>query len=123
MKIDVQGRSAYAYTGGKPWSDAGPCVVFIHGALNDHSVWTLLARWYAHHGLRVLAVDLPGHGRSEGPPLASVEALAGWVIALLEAANVASAHLVGHSMGSLIALEAASRAPERAAALVMVGTA
>jgi len=86
-------------------------------------VWTLLARWYAHHGLRVLAVDLPGHGRSEGPPLASVEALAGWVIALLEAANVASAHLVGHSMGSLIALEAASRAPGRAAALVMVGTA
>ncbi len=123
MKFEVQGRSAYAYTGVKPWIDAGPCVVFIHGALNDHSVWTLLARWYAHHGYRVLAVDLPGHGRSEGPPLASVEALADWVLALLDAASVASAHLVGHSMGSLIALEAASRAPERAAALVMVGTA
>jgi pimeloyl-ACP methyl ester carboxylesterase len=123
MKLVVQGRSAYAYTGGKPWSGAGPCVAFIHGALNDHSVWTLLARWYAHHGYRVLAVDLPGHGRSDGPPLASVEALADWVLALLQAANVASAYLVGHSMGSLIALEAASRAPERAAALVMVGTA
>ena len=123
MKFDVQGRSAYAYTGGKAWSDEGPCVVFIHGALNDHSVWTLLARWYAHHGYRVLAVDQPGHGRSEGPPPASVEALADWVLALLEAASVASAHLVGHSMGSLIALEAASRAPERVAGLVMVGTA
>jgi pimeloyl-ACP methyl ester carboxylesterase len=123
MKLVVQGRSAYAYTGGKAWSDTGPCVVFIHGALNDHSVWTLLARWYAHHGYRVLAVDQPGHGRSEGPPLASVEALADWVLALLEAANVASAHLVGHSMGSLIALEAASRAPGRTAGLVMVGTA
>ena len=113
MKFDVQGRTAYAYTGGKPWADGERCVVFIHGALNDHSVWTLLARWYAHHGYRVLAVDQPGHGRSDGPPLASVEALADWVLALLDAAGVPSAHLVGHSMGSLIALEAASRAPGR----------
>jgi len=123
MKLQVQGRAAYAYTGGKPFADAGPCAVFIHGALNDHSVWTLLARWYAHHGHRVLAVDQPGHGRSEGPPLASVEALADWVLALLDAAGVAGAHLVGHSMGSLIALEAAARAPARAASLVMLGTA
>ena len=123
MKLDVQGRAAYAYTGGKPWADGGRCVVFIHGALNDHSVWTLLARWYAHHGYRVLALDHPGHGRSDGPPLASVEALADWVLALMDAAGVAGAHLVGHSMGSLVALEAAARAPGRVAGLAMVGTA
>ena len=123
MMFEVHGRNAYAYTGGKPWADGDPCVVFIHGALNDHSVWTLLARWYAHHGYRALAVDQPGHGRSDGPPLASVEALADWLLALLDAAGVRSAHLVGHSMGSLIALEAASRAPVRADGLVMLGTA
>lgn len=123
MRVEVQGRGAYAYTGGKPFAADGPCVVFIHGALNDHSVWTLLARWVAHHGHRVLAVDLPGHGRSEGPPLSSVEALADWVLALQEAAGVERAHLVGHSMGSLVALEAAARAPARASSLVMVGTA
>ena len=123
MKVEVQGREAYAYTGGKPFAADGPCVVFIHGALNDHSVWTLLARWVAHHGHRVLAVDLPGHGRSEGPPLSSVEALADWLLALQEAAGVERAHLVGHSMGSLVALEAAARAPARASSLVMVGTA
>ncbi len=123
MKLQVQGRAAYAYTGGKPFAGDGPCVVFIHGALNDHSVWTLLARWFAHHGTRVLAVDLPGHGRSAGPALPSVEALADWLLALLDAAGVPDAHLVGHSMGSLIALEAAARAPARAKGLVMVGTA
>ena len=123
MKLQVQGRVAYAYTGGKTFASDGPCVVFVHGALNDHSVWTLLARWYAHHGARVLAVDLPGHGRSAGPALPSVEALADWLLALLDAASVPAAHLVGHSMGSLIALEAASRAPARAAGLVMIGTA
>jgi pimeloyl-ACP methyl ester carboxylesterase len=123
MKLQVQGRDAYAYTGGKPFDPALPCVVFIHGALHDHSVWTLLARWFAHHGHAVLAVDLPGHVRSDGPPLADVESFADWVLALLDAAGVREASLVGHSMGSLIALEAAARAPERVRKIAMVGTA
>lgn len=114
---------AYAYTGGRAFDAALPCVVFVHGALNDHSVWTLLARWFAHHGHSVLAVDLPGHGRSAGAPLASIEALADWLLALLAAVGVQRAAFVGHSMGSLIALEAAVRAAERASALVMIGTA
>ena len=123
MELNVQGRRAYAYTGGKPFDAALPCIVFIHGALNDHSVWTLLARWFAHHGHAVLAVDQPGHQRSAGPVLPDVEALTDWTLALLDAAGVARAALVGHSMGSLIALEAAARAPTRVTHLAMLGTA
>jgi pimeloyl-ACP methyl ester carboxylesterase len=119
MKFLIDSHEAYAYTGGKAFDPTLPCVVFIHGALNDHSVWTLLARWCAHHGYAVLAPDLPGHGRSAGAPLTSVEAIAAWLHRLLDAAGVAKAALVGHSMGSLIALEAA----ERASTLVMIGTA
>ena len=114
---------AYAYTGGQPFDAQRPVVVFVHGALHDHSVWTLLARWCANHGFAVLAPDLPGHGQSTGAPLASVETLADWLLALLDAAGARSASFVGHSMGSLIALEAAGRAPERAEHLVMIGTA
>lgn len=114
MLIDVAGRRAYAYTGGKRFDASLPVVVFIHGAQLDHSVWILQSRYFAHHGYAVLAVDLPGHGRSEGPALASVEEMADWTLALLAAAGTGSATLhatiVGHSMGSLIALEAASRA-------------
>lgn len=126
MKLDVNGQAAHVYTGGKPFDAALPCVVFIHGALHDHSVWTLLSRWCAHHGHGVLAVDLPGHGQSAGPVLASVEATADWLLALLAAAGVKNdgqVTLVGHSMGSLIALEAAARAPALVGRLVMVGTA
>ena len=123
MDLIVNGQRAYAYTGGKAFDPALPCMVFIHGALNDHSVWTLLARWFANHGHSVLAVDLPGHMRSTGQPLHSVEALAEWTLALMDAAHVQRASLVGHSMGSLIALQAASIAPERVSALTMVGTA
>jgi pimeloyl-ACP methyl ester carboxylesterase len=123
MKLQVNGREAYAYTGGKPLDPKLPCVVFIHGACNDHSVWTLLARWFAHHGYGVLAVDLPGHMRSAGPLLPDVPAFADWVLALMDAAGIRQAALVGHSMGSLITLEAAGRAPQRVSRLVLIGTA
>ena len=120
--FQVNDRDAYAYGGGKAFDSALPTVVFIHGAQNDHSVWGLQSRWFAHHGYGVLALDLPGHGRSAGPALASVEAMADWLLALLDAAGVRRALLAGHSMGSLVALEASLRAPRRVRALAMLGT-
>jgi pimeloyl-ACP methyl ester carboxylesterase len=121
MKLVVQGREAYAYTGGKPFDASLPTLVFIHGAVNDHSVWTLLARFFAHHGHGVLAFNLPGHMRSDGPALQSVEAMADWVLAAMSAAGVERAALAGHSLGSLVALEAAARAPGRVTRLAMLG--
>jgi pimeloyl-ACP methyl ester carboxylesterase len=123
MYIQVNGAQTYCYTGGKPFDAAKPTVVFIHGVLNDHSVWTLQSRYLAHHGWNVLAVDLPGHCKSKGEAPASVEAAADFVAALLDAVSVQKAALVGHSWGSLIALEAAARLKERVSHLVLVGTA
>ena len=123
MKLNVNGHSTYCYTGGKSFDAAQPTVIFIHGVLNDHSVWILQTRSLAHHGWNVLAVDLPGHCRSEGPPCASVEDAARFVIALMDAAGLDKAALVGHSLGSLIALEATACAPSRVSHLVLVGTA
>jgi len=121
MLLTVQGAPAYCYTGGKPFDPLLPTVVFIHGAQNDHSVWALQSRYLAHHGFGVLALDLPGHGRSKGEAKRSVEDMAAWLLDLLDAAGAGSATLVGHSMGSLIALEAAHRAPQRVAKLALLG--
>jgi len=123
MIVDVHGKSVYAYTGGQPFDPARPVVVFLHGAEHDHSVWGLHARYFAHHGFSVLAVDLPGHVRSAGPALASIGALADWLAALLDAASAPRAAVVGHSMGSLIALEFAARHPARAARIALMATA
>ncbi len=123
MRLSVHGHDAYAYTGGKPFNPALPTVVFIHGAQHDHSVWILQSRYLAHHGYSVLALDLPGHVRSGGAPLTSVEDMAAWVIAALDAAGVKQAALVGHSMGSLVAIEAAATAPERVTRMALIGTA
>jgi pimeloyl-ACP methyl ester carboxylesterase len=123
MIFDVKGRPAYAYTGGKAFDASRPAAVFIHGAEHDHSVWALQTRYFAHHGFGVLALDLPGHGRSAGPALAGVASLADWLIDVLDAAKVEKAVLIGHSMGSLIALDAAARHPTRVAKLALVATA
>ena len=123
MYLTVHNAPTYCYTGGQPFDAAKPTVVFIHGVLNDHSVWILQSRYLAHHGFNVLAVDLPGHCRSQGDAPTSVEAAADFVGALLDAAGVQTAALVGHSFGSLVALEAAARLPERISQLVLVGTA
>ncbi|MGA2550438.1 MAG: alpha/beta hydrolase [Burkholderiaceae bacterium] len=123
MEISILGKSTYAYTGGKPWRTGQPAALFIHGAQHDHSVWTLQSRYLAHHGMSVLAVDLPGHGRSSGEPLRSVEELAAWVIEILKTLEIEGAALIGHSMGSLIALEAAFQARERISKVALISTA
>jgi len=123
MQIAVNGNDTFVGTGGRAFDPAQPAMVFLHGAGMDHSVWALLARSFAHHGFSVLAPDLPGHGRSTGAPLTSIAALALWTAALIDAAGLTSARLVGHSMGSLIALETAARHPAKVSALALIATA
>ena len=123
MELIVNGAKTYCYTGGKALDATQPTVVMIHGVLNDHSVWILQSRYLAHHGWNVLAVDLPGHCRSGGEAPETVEQAADFIAALLDAAGVPRAALVGHSWGSLIALEAAARLQDRISHLVLVGTA
>ncbi len=105
MQLIVDGKETFVATGGRDFDPSLPTIVFLHGAGFDHSVWVLPARSFAHHGFGVLAPDLPGHGRSAGPPLTSVGALAEWTAALIDAAGASAARLIGHSMGSLIALK------------------
>ena len=123
MELRVNGHKTFCYTGGKTFDAARPTAVFLHGVLNDHSVWILQTRYMAHHGWNVLAPDLPGHGKSAGDPPASVEEASAFVLALMDAAGLDKAALIGHSFGSLIALETAARAPSRVSHLVLAGTA
>lgn len=123
MDLAVDGKKVFVSNGGKSFDPVHPTVVFLHGAGMDHTEWMLQARYFAHHGRGVLAVDMPGHGRSDGPALRTIPDLAVWVVRLLDAAKVERAALVGHSMGALIALETAAQAPSRVWALGLLGVA
>src|SRR5664279_5109388 len=123
MQLSVNGVDTFVATGGREFARSLPTVVLLHGAGFDHTSWALHSRWFAHHGFGVLAPDLPGHGRSSGAPLSTIAEMADWTAALLDAAGAANAWLVGHSMGSLIALETAARHPAKVSALGLIGTA
>lgn len=123
MIVSVNGRDAYAYTGGRELDPGKPTVAFVHGAALDHTVWTLPARHFARHGMNVVATDLPGHGLSAGSSCSSIGDYADWLDALLEALGIEACAVVGHSMGSLISLDAAARFPKRFRALVLIGVA
>jgi pimeloyl-ACP methyl ester carboxylesterase len=123
MQLSVNVTDTFVATGGRPFEPSLPAVVLLHGAGFDHSTWALHSRWFAHHGYSVLAPDLPGHGRSSGKPLTTIADMADWTAALLDAASARQARLVGHSMGSLIALETAARHPDKVSGLSLIGTA
>ena len=123
MEFTVGNRSTFAATGGRAFEVGRPTIVFVHGAGMDRTVWALQTRYFAHHGYNVVAVDLPGHGRTDGPALQSVDAMSEWLVAMLDALDIETAALVGHSLGSLVAFDAAARWPGRATALALIGTA
>jgi len=123
MRVRVGDYGVYAYTGSRLPDRTAPNIVFVHGSANDHSVFALQSRYFAYHGRNVYAVDLPGHGNSEGEPLRNVETLADWLIAFFNAAELKEVTLFGHSLGSLAVLEAAARHPERVSRLALLGTA
>ncbi len=123
MEFTVEDRAVFAATGGRPFDDKLPAVIFVHAAGLDHTVWALHTRYFAHHGRGVLALDLPGHGRSEGPLLDSIQAMAEWLIRFIEVTGVDDVALVGHSMGALAALECAGRLGPRLRALALLGVA
>ena len=122
MNLSINGAEVFVATGGRAFDPALPAVAMLHGAGFDHSTWALHSRWFAHNGYSVLAPDFPAHGRSQGAALTSIGAMADWLVALLDAAGAAKAMLVGHSMGSLVALDAAARHPDRVFGLGLIAT-
>lgn len=118
----ADGTPLYAHTGGVEFDAQRPVVVLVHGAGTDHTVWRGQTRYLAHHGFAVLAIDLPGHGRSGGVRGDTIETRGDAVVALLDALGVSTAALVGHSMGSLVGLDVAGRRPGRVWGLALLAT-
>lgn len=121
MRFQVDGGTAFASTGTGVHKQGNKSVVFVHGAGMDHSVWVMPARYFARNGLNVLAPDLPGHGRSDGPAMDSIVGMAGWVVRAMDAAGMESAAVAGHSMGALVAYALAAEFPQRCRSLALLG--
>lgn len=123
MHVDVGGCMTYIYTGSQPVMPGRRTLLFVHGAGMDHTVWIQQSRYFAHHAWNVLAPDLPGHGASGGDPLVTISDCADWCLGLMSSCGIETASLIGHSMGSLVVLEAAARHARHVDRLALIGTA
>ncbi|MDE0715229.1 MAG: alpha/beta hydrolase [Gammaproteobacteria bacterium] len=124
MKLSLEQQQYYAYTASREVDPALDTVIFVHGTAMDHSVWCHQSRFFAYHGYNALAIDLPGHGQSDGDSMDSIEGYARWLNELMGPWLGRRHHLIGHSMGSLICLEAAGDRHAKApplASLSLVG--
>ncbi|MFT7459245.1 MAG: pimeloyl-ACP methyl ester carboxylesterase [Planctomycetota bacterium] len=123
MQYEINGDIVYANTGGVEHKQKQRTIVFVHGAGLDHTTWVLFNRFFARSGFNTFAVDLPGHGMSKGDPLSSVEQMSQWLGTFLDKANIDTTGLIGHSLGSLVTIETASRMPDRINNVILLGTA
>jgi pimeloyl-ACP methyl ester carboxylesterase len=123
MDLSLDTGRVFLADQGRRFDPARPTLLFVHGAGMDHSVWPLQARHFTYRGWNALALDLPGHGRSEGALLTSIEAMADWLARLIDALGIERAALVGHSMGALVVLACAARTPGKIERIALLGAA
>ena len=121
MEIKVDQKNVHYSDGGRKKRRGEAAVILIHGAGMDRTVWQLQTRKIAFMGRQAIAVDLPGHGRSEGPPLQSITEMSHWIISFMDAMKLKKARLIGHSMGAFVALEAAAKYKTRVDRLCLMG--
>lgn len=123
MRVSVGGVDAFVHTGGEPLTGGNELVLLIHGAGNDHVIWRYATRRMAAGKIAVAAPDLPAHGNTSGPALESIEAMAEWCEELVDVLGFSSVIPVGHSMGSLVAMQLACRVPTRVDRVGLIATA
>lgn len=122
MYFDVKGKQAFSSTGGKPFDNSRPCVLFLAGSGLDHTFWGLHSRFFAFRKYSVLCPDVPGHSHSEGPPLQSIEEIGDWINDVVESLDANNISIVAHSQGVLNTLEFVSRHPARIRSVSLIAS-
>lgn len=123
MKFEVDGTVIHASTGGREFTSGQPNVIFVHGSGQSRLTWTQQVRLFAYGGFNVIAPDLPGHGLSQGEPISGIAEQGAWIVNMMDALEIDKAHLVGHSQGGIVVLEAAAQHPERTMSASFIATA
>ncbi len=119
----VDQRVAHYRTGGVPLKPGAPVVLLVHGAGMDGTIWSQQTRYLGMRSVNAVAVDLPGHGLSEGEAISSIAAMADWLVRFANSAGLEDIVVAGHSMGTFIALEMANRHPKLVRSVALLGTA
>jgi len=121
MIFDVDGRHVFASDGGREHQRGEKALVLVHGSGVNHTLWEQQNRFLADLGINVFAIDLPGHGRSQGPTLTGIGQMSDWLRAFLKSAGLTSATVLGHSLGALVAIHFAASHPQQCDGVIVAG--
>ncbi len=121
MIIDIDKTKIFVSDAGKSFDKNKHTIILIHGSGLSHIVWSLSVQYLSNQNYNVLALDLPGHGNSEGESLKSIEEIAEWVDKIVKKIKIENFSILGHSQGCLVALEYASKYPKKVKKLIFVG--
>ena len=121
MIFQINNKNIYASDSGQGIDDQKETIVFLHGSGLSHIVWSLTEQFFSNKSFNVLSIDLPGHGRSDGPCLESIEKIADWLEEVFNNLKLKDLILVGHSQGCLEILEYIYRYKDKIEKAVFVG--
>ena len=120
MILEVDNKKVFASDAGKTFESDKHTIILLHGSGLSHIVWSLTEQYLSNKGYNILAIDLPGHGNSEGPSLESIEEISEWLNKIINNISIKSLSILGHSQGCLEAIEYASRYPKNIKNLILV---
>ena len=117
--INVAGNRIY-FTTSRPDAQTGPSLICVHGSGGSHNHWPRIL--LACKDICVMAIDLPGHGKSPGKSRDTVEGYAAVLSEFVKSMGLDRVTLVGHSLGGAIAQVLALRRPDWLEGIILVGS-
>ena len=120
MITEIKKKKIFSTDVGHDYDAKKPTIVLLHGSGQSHIVWSLTDQFLADQGFNVFALDLPGHGNSEGPSLQSIEEMSQWLNEFVEHLDIKKLILAGHSQGCLIALEFVKLYPKKVEKIIFI---
>ena len=109
MDFEINKNKVFSMDTGETFDKNKKSIILLHGSGQSHVVWSLTTQFLSDHNYNVFAIDLPGHGNSEGECLQSIEAMADWLHSVTTKLGIDKVILIGHSQGCLVALEYANK--------------
>ncbi len=120
MIIEVENTKIFSSDVGQSFDENKQTVILLHGSGQSHVVWSLTDQYLTDLGYNVFAIDMPGHGNSEGKSLKTIEDLAEWLEKLINKIGIRDLILLGHSQGCLVALEYIYKYPKNVKKVIFV---
>ena len=120
MIFEVENKKVFSSDIGQTFDKKKHTIILLHGSGQSHVVWSLTDQYLADQGYNVFALDLPGHGNSEGSSLRSIEEMAEWLHRVVKVIGIEDLTILGHSQGCLVALEYTSKFPDSVKNLIFL---